>query len=313
MSLQTLAPDSKASEIVAAMQRDGACILRDVLSPETLARIDADVKPWIDRSEPGADDFTGRQTKRTGALIARCPETRPVVTHPLILAAANELLGPYCERIQLHLTQTIDILPGQAAQILHRDRLAWGGYIPKPIEPQFNTIWALTEFTEENGATHLIPGSHDWPLDRNPESPNESIQAVMSRGSVLCYSGTVIHGGGANRSDAARIGLNVTYCLGWLRQEENQFLSCPPHIAKDLEPTLTDLLGYTMGNYALGYYSHPEMVDGLPDTLPPEIAIGRRPDQIPGNTLISGGPTTANVADLISTAGNNASDRPERH
>jgi ectoine hydroxylase-related dioxygenase (phytanoyl-CoA dioxygenase family) len=312
MSLQTLAPDSKASEIVAAMQRDGACIVRDVLSPETLARIDADVKPWIDRSEPGADDFTGRQTKRTGALIARCPETRPVVTHPLILEAANELLGPYCERIQLHLTQTIDILPGQAAQILHRDRLAWGGYIPKPIEPQFNTIWALTEFTEENGATHLIPGSHDWPLDRNPESPNESIQAVMSRGSVLCYSGTVIHGGGANRSDAARIGLNVTYCLGWLRQEENQFLSCPPHIAKDLEPTLTDLLGYTMGNYALGYYSHPEMVDGLPDTLPPEIAIGRRPDQIPGNTLISGGPTTANVADLISTAGNNASDRPER-
>jgi ectoine hydroxylase-related dioxygenase (phytanoyl-CoA dioxygenase family) len=312
MSLQTLAPDSKASEIVAAMQRDGACILRDGLSPETLARIDADVKPWIDRSEPGADDFTGRQTKRTGALIARCPETRPVVTHPLILAAANELLGPYCERIQLHLTQTIDILPGQAAQILHRDRLAWGGYIPKPIEPQFNTIWALTEFTEENGATHVIPGSHDWPLDRNPQSPNESIQATMSRGSVLCYSGTVIHGGGANRSDAARIGLNVTYCLGWLRQEENQFLSCPPHIAKDLEPTLTDLLGYTMGNYALGYYSHPEMVDGLPDTLPPEIAIGRRPDQIPGNTLISGGPTTANVADLIATAGNNASDRPER-
>ena len=312
MSLQTLAPDSKSSEIVAAMQRDGACIVRDVLSPETLARIDADVKPWIDRSEPGADDFTGRQTKRTGALIARCPESRPVVTHPLILEAANEFLGPYCERIQLHLTQTIDILPGQAAQILHRDRLAWGGYIPKPIEPQFNTIWALTEFTEKNGATHLIPGSHDWPLDRNPESPNESIQAVMSRGSVLCYSGTVIHGGGANRSDAARIGLNVTYCLGWLRQEENQFLSCPPHIAKDLEPTLTDLLGYTMGNYALGYYSHPEMVDGLPDTLPPEIAIGRRPEQIPGNTLISGGPTTANVADLVSTAGNNARDRPER-
>ena len=312
MSLQTLAPDSKSSEIVAAMQRDGACIVRDVLSPETLARIDADVKPWIDRSEPGADDFTGRQTKRTGALIARCPESRPVVTHPLILEAANEFLGPYCERIQLHLTQTIDILPGQAAQILHRDRLAWGGYIPKPIEPQFNTIWALTEFTEKNGATHLIPGSHDWPLDRNPESPNESIQAVMSRGSVLCYSGTVIHGGGANRSDAARIGLNVTYCLGWLRQEENQFLSCPPHIAKDLEPTLTDLLGYTMGNYALGYYSHPEMVEGLPDTLPPEIAIGRRPEQIPGNTLISGGPTTANLADLVSTAGNNARDRPER-
>ena len=309
MSLQTLAPDCKASEIVAVMQRDGACIVRDVLSPETLARLNADLKPWIDRSKTGADDFTGRHTKRTGALIARCPESRPLVTHPLILEAANELLGPYCQRIQLHLTQTIDILPGQVAQILHRDRLAWGGYIPKPIEPQFNTLWALTDFTEENGATHIIPGSQDWPLDRNPKSQSESIQAAMRRGSVLCYSGTVIHGGGANRSDAARIGLNVTYCLSWLRQEENQFLSCPPHIARDLEPTLTDLLGYTMGNYALGYYSHPEMVDGLPDTLPPEIAIGRKPEEIPGNTLISGGPTAEQLDDQIATAGKRGGDR----
>ncbi len=308
MSLQTLAPDSKASEIVAAMQRDGACIVRDVLDPEALARLDADLKPWIDRSQTGADDFTGRFTKRTGALIARCPESRPVVTNPLILEAANEFLGPYCERIQLHLTQTIAIGPGQEAQILHRDRLAWGGYIPKPIEPQFNTIWALTDFTEENGATHLIPGSHDWPLDRNPKSHGESLQASMSRGSVLCYSGTVIHGGGANRSEAARIGLNVTYCLGWLRQEENQFLSCPPHIAKDLEPALTDLLAYTMGNYALGYYSHTEMVDGLPDTLPPEIAIGRRPEQIPGNTRISGGPKAEDLDDLVAMAGARGGD-----
>jgi len=303
MTLQTLSPDSKASEIVASIQRDGACIVRDVLSPDALARLDADLAPWIERSQPGTDDFTGRFTKRTGALVARCPEVRPVVTNPLILAAANELLGPYCERIQLHLSQTIDILPGQAAQVLHRDRLAWGGYIPKSIEPQFNTIWALTDFTEENGATHVIPGSQHWPLDRDPKSPSESIQATMNRGSVLCYSGTVIHGGGANRSDAARIGLNITYCLGWLRQEENQLLSCPPRIARDLEPELTDLLGYTMGNYALGYYSHPEMVDGLPDTLPPEVAIGRSIGEIPDNTLISGGPTADRLDELVATAG----------
>jgi hypothetical protein len=303
MTLQTLSPDSKASEIAAAIHRDGACVVRDVLTEDALARLDADLAPWIERSEPGVDDFTGRRTKRTGALVARCPEIRPVVTHPLVLEAANEFLGPYCERIQLHLTQTIDILPGQAAQILHRDRLAWGGYLAKSVEPQFNTIWALTDFSEENGATHVIPGSQDWPLDRNPKSPTESIQATMSRGSVLCYSGTVIHGGGANRSDAARVGLNITYCLGWLRQEENQFLSCPPHIAKDLEPELTDLLGYTMGNYALGYYSHPEMVDGLPDTLPPEVAIGRSPNEIPGNTLISGGPTTDQLDELVAVAG----------
>jgi ectoine hydroxylase-related dioxygenase (phytanoyl-CoA dioxygenase family) len=303
MSLETLGPHSKAAEIVAALQRDGVCIVSDVLCEDALARLEDDLTPWIERSQAGADDFTGRHTKRTGALVARCPEVRPLVLHPMILEAANGFLGPYCERIQLHLTQTIDILPGETAQILHRDRLAWGGYIPKPIEPQFNTIWALTDFTQENGATHVIPGSHLWPLDRNPKSPDESVQATMRRGSVLCYSGTVIHGGGANRSDAARIGLNITYCLGWLRQEENQFLSCPPRIATDLPPELTDLLGYTMGNYALGYYSHPEMVDGLPDTLPPEVAIGRGPDQLPGNTLISGGPGADEFADAVARAG----------
>ena len=306
MSLQTLAPTGKPAEVAAALRRDGACIIRDVLSEKTLERLKTDLNPWIERSQTGADDFTGRLTKRTGALIARCPESRPVVTHPLIVKAANEFLRPYCERIQLHLTQTIDILPGQGAQILHRDRLAWGGYIPKPIEPQFSTIWALTDFTEANGATHVVPGSQDWPLDRNPKSPDEGIQAVMSCGSVLCYSGTVIHGGGANRSDAARTGINITYCLGWLRQEENQFLSCPPEIAKDLDPELTDLLGYTMGNYALGYYSHPQMVDGLPDTLPPEIALGRSPREIPGNTLISGGPSADRLDELVSEAGKNA-------
>jgi ectoine hydroxylase-related dioxygenase (phytanoyl-CoA dioxygenase family) len=286
MSLQTLAPDSKPGEIVDALKRDGACIIRDLLSEEELARVNADLAPWIERSQPGADDFIGRRTKRTGALVARCPETRPLIVHPLVVDAARDFLGPWCHRIQLHLTQTIDILPGQGAQMLHRDRLAWGGFLPLPIEPQFNTIWALTDFTRENGATHVIPGSHEWPLDRNPESPDEGVQAEMSRGSVLVYSGTVIHGGGENRSDAPRIGMNITYCLSWLRQEENQFLSCPPEVARELDADLSDLLGYTMGNYALGYYSHPEMVEGLPDTLPPEIALGRQPRDRSGKLLI---------------------------
>lgn len=263
------------------MKRDGACIVRDVVSDEELARLQADLEPWIDRTQTGPDSFSGRKTRRTGGLIARCPECRPLVTHPLVLDAAGELLGPYCERIQIHLTQTIAILPGESRQILHRDRLAWGGFIPKPIEPQFNTIWALTDFTEENGATHIVPGSQDWPLERNPDSSSQTLQAEMSRGSVLCYDGSVVHGGGANRSSAPRIGLNITYCLSWLRQEENQFLSCPPEIARNLPQQLTDLLGYTMGNYALGYYAHPEMLEGLPDTLPPEVAIGRMPREKP--------------------------------
>ena len=99
----------------------------------------------------------------------------------------------------------------------------------------------------------------------------------MSKGSVLFYSGSVLHSGGENRSDHARLGLNITYCLGWLRQEENQYLSCPPHIARDLEPELQELIGYTQGDYALGYYSDPEAGPERAGLLPPEWALGRGP------------------------------------
>ncbi len=99
----------------------------------------------------------------------------------------------------------------------------------------------------------------------------------MSAGSVFLYSGSVLHSGGENRSDQARLGVNLTYTLGWLRQEENQYLSCPPHIAKDLDPELQELLGYTQGNYALGYYSDPEGRNPGWEITPPELALGRKP------------------------------------
>jgi len=281
--LQTFSPDTESEILSQALVDNGACIVRDVLDAGEINRIRKEIDPWIERSETGRDDFTGRKTKRTGALVARSPACCDLLTHPKILAAANKFLEPYCDRIIVHLTQTIDIFPGQEAQLLHRDRLAWGTYLPKEIEPQFNTIWALTDFTKENGATHVVPGSNHWPLKQNAKR-DQTIQAEMSAGSVLLYSGTVIHGGGENRSNAERLGINMTYCLGWLRQEENQYLSCPPEVAKDLPKAVTDLLGYTMGNYALGYYSSPSMVDGLPDTLLPEIAVGKTAGEQPPNT-----------------------------
>jgi ectoine hydroxylase-related dioxygenase (phytanoyl-CoA dioxygenase family) len=168
-------------------------------------------------------------------------------------------------------------MPGQGKQVIHRDRWAWGKYL-QGIEPQLNTIWALTDFSEENGATQVVPGSVDWPDDRQPE-PDEICQAVMPAGSLLLYSGSVFHGGGENRSNADRVGLNITYSLGWLRQEENQFLSCPPEIAKDLEPALQDLLGYTQGSYALGYYTPPLPPGEGPEIVGPEYAVGRQAGQ----------------------------------
>jgi len=276
MTLQTLPRDAAVDDIVAAVERDGAAILKDAIPAQTVKQMVGELKPYIDATPMGRDDFTGRQTQRTGALVARTPTCRELILHPQVLGAARAFLEPYTDKILLHLTQTIHINPGNAAQPIHRDRLAWGNYIPKEIEPQFNTIWALTDFTSENGATRCVPGSHKWDWERRAQ-PEEIVQAEMTAGSVFLYTGSVLHSGGENRSSAARLGLNLTYTLGWLRTEENQYLSCPPHIARDLDPELQELLGYTQGTYALGYYSDPETQHAESDILPPEMALGRMP------------------------------------
>jgi hypothetical protein len=269
--LETLLADAPPEAILSILRRDGAIILEDALPVEASDSLLAELRPYMEATPTGRDQFSGRQTTRTGALVARSPRARAIVTDPRILALADGFLLPYCERYQLHLTQVIRLKPGQGAQVIHRDRWAWGPHLPA-IEPQLNTIWALTDFTAENGATQVVPGSLDWPDDRQVQ-PFEITQAVMRKGSLLLYSGGVFHGGGENRSGADRIGLNITYSLGWLRQEENQYLSCPPAIARMLDPALQKLLGYTMGSYALGYFTPPLPPGEGPEIVPPEFAL----------------------------------------
>ena len=265
--------DAGIEAVMAVLRRDGAVIVDAVLDEAAMAALAAEVMPYIAATPTGRDDFTGSHTTRTGALVARSPLTRALVTHPLITAAADALLLPFCERWQLHLTQLIRIMPGQKAQAIHRDRWAWGTHLGH-LEPQLNTIWAVTDFTEDNGATRVVPGSLDWPDARLP-APHEIARATMRRGSVLIYSGGVFHGGGANVGSSDRIGLNLTYTLGWLRQEENQYLACPPEIARDLDPALQAMIGYTMGSYALGYYTPPLPAGAGPEVVGPEYALGR--------------------------------------
>ena len=284
-ALTTFAPDHDRDEILDAFRRDGAVIIEGLMAPELHQRVASELAPWVERTPDGRDDFVGRQTTRTGALVARSPACRELVMNELVVDLANRFLLDFSNKIQLHLTQVINIKPGQGKQPLHRDRLAWGGYIPGQIEPQFNTIWALTDFTDENGATRVVPGSPHWEDDRRA-GDDEKTQAAMPAGSVLLYSGSVIHGGGENQSSHDRTGINITYCLSWLRTEENNYLSCPPDIAKDLDPGLQEMLGYTMGNYALGYYSDPHDINGVTDILAPEFALGRKPSS--GEPLANG-------------------------
>lgn len=271
--LQTLPANSSTDDILAVLKRDGALILKDVLTTAEVAQVMNEIKPYVEATEYGRDDFTGKKTTRTGALVARSPACRDLVMNKTVVAAAETFLKPFCERIQLHLTQLIRIRPGQPKQPIHRDRWAWGTYL-KDVEPQFNTIWAITDFTKENGATQVCPGSLSWPDNYQPKD-EEIGYAEMSAGSVLLYTGGVFHGGGENASNGDRYGLNITYTLGWLRQEENQYLSCPPEIARTLPEDLQAMIGYSMGSYALGYYTPPLAAGEGPEVVPPEYALGR--------------------------------------
>ena len=267
---------SSTNEILAAVNADGAAIIDHVMGPGQADQVARETMPYILASPNGNEAFTGALTTRTGALVARSSGCRDLVKHKLVLDLVNQYLAPYCEKVQLHLTQMIRIQPGQTRQPLHRDREAWGNRIPREIEPQLNTIWALTDFSFENGATQVVPGSQHWVNERKAKD-EEITHAVMERGSVLVYSGSVIHGGGENAAAEDRIGINLTYTLGWLRQEENQFLSCPPEVAKDLDPEIQALLGYTMGSLACGYFSELGEPGTARELCPPELAVGSTP------------------------------------
>ena len=250
--LQHLPATAEPDEVAKVLADDGAVIVDDVASAELLDRFDAEITPFIEATPTGPDDFSGHNTRRTGALIARAPSSRELVMNPLVLGTCKQVLG-HASSFQLHLTQVIAIGPNEPAQPVHRDQWAYDFFtFPQGYEVQCNTIWALTDFTEENGATRVVPGSNHLE-DKLRLTPDDTVPAEMTRGSVLFYTGAAYHGGGANRSDAVRKGINITYNLSWLRQEENQYLSCPFAVASTLDEDLLRLMGYQRGAYALGY------------------------------------------------------------
>ncbi len=257
MGIAHFSPDATVVELHDTLLRDGALIIDDLAStlPGGAVQLDAirnDMQPYIDATPVGGDNFTGKNTRRSGALIARSPASHDLIRHATILEVAAKLLHR-AQTFQLHLTQVISIGPNSPAQAIHRDEWAFDFFeFPSDHHVQCNTIWAMTDFTEDNGATRLIPGSQADPVERG-RSVDESVPAEMTKGSCLLYTGKVYHGGGANDSDDVRVGLNVTYNVGWLRQEENQYLSVPREIAATLDDDLLRLMGYRIGAYALGY------------------------------------------------------------
>ncbi len=270
--IKTFKKDISSDEMVKTLQEDGCFIFEDFLSNNEVNDIESDLDPFIEATMRSNTNFGGFKTTRTGALMARSPNCRKLAINKRIMSLVKSFLGPYASTFQLHVTQVIRVLPGEKAQMAHRDRWAWSqlqlpaneeprvnpvlAKIMTEIEPQLNFMLAITDFNEENGATLVAPGSHKSADDA--QLPDESfVPAEMSRGSMLVFSGSILHGAGSNTSNKDRIGLNIDYSLGWLRQEDNQYLSCPPELAKDFDPKLQALLGYAVAGPSLGYFTPP--------------------------------------------------------
>ena len=270
--------DTPIEEMLQILDDDAGLIIDNFLNEDGLERIKNDLKPYLEVTKNGQDEFTGFETKRVGALMARSKTCQDLALDPLINQMAESFLGPHCESYQLHFTSAIQIGPGESSQILHRDRGVWGGYIPRKIETQFSTVWAINDFTKENGATQVVPGSHKWHKDREP-LPEEIAYAEMKAGSVFIYTGSVLHGGGTNVTEQPRLGVFLHYAPSWLRQEENQYLSCPPEVAKNFSPELRSLIGYSKGGYVLGFFTDPEDNEGRLESVSPEKIFGESKDQ----------------------------------
>jgi ectoine hydroxylase-related dioxygenase (phytanoyl-CoA dioxygenase family) len=242
-----------SDEVAASLREKGVAIVERLAPSELCDRVRTELEPHIAATPAGGDEFTGANTRRTGALLARSTSSAEMVAHPLVLDVADKVLWEKKTTFQLHLTQAITITPGAVGQYLHRDQWCFDFFpFPDDMEVEVSTIWALDDFTEANGATRVVPGSHRAD-DPRQFTLADTVPAVMPRGSVVLYTGRTVHGGGANTSNEWRTGVNVDYVLGWLRQEENQYLSVPIDVVRELPERVQRLMGYEMGAYALGY------------------------------------------------------------
>ena len=261
---------ASADAILAALDEHGFAVIERLADAATMDRLDADFDPYMNKVALGKTEFAGFQTRRINNLLAKSPTCGELALHPLLMALCDRVLLPYCVRYHLHVTSLIELQPGERMQGLHRDGTIYPVRFPS-IPTTLASFWACTDFTEENGGTLVVPGSHRWDHDREPK-PEEIVATTMPRGSVLVYTSNLIHGSGDNRSNGPRRGMALHYNLGWLRQEENQFLSLPPEIARTLPEVLARLVGYDFGAPYLGFVEAGHPLTLLRDATPADMA-----------------------------------------
>jgi len=275
--LTRLSSNDTVDNVIAALERDGGVVIEGFLAPETLAGLRADLIPLLERQARGRDRFSGLQTRRLSALFAHTRHCVPIATHPLYLPAAKHFLcrprdvwvgdrrRPVAADLRIGVTQAIQLGPGQAAQPLHRDDTAF--LWPHPTggrEGRVQVICAVTDFTAENGGTLVIPGSHLWDDERQPQM-SETVPTVMNAGSALIFLGSTFHAGGANvTADEWRAAAGLALDAANVRQEENMYLALAPEVVASYPEEIQRLLGWSAGTNHMGWVEiDGQMVDPI--------------------------------------------------
>ena len=269
--ITTLPSNSSTEDIIEVLEKDGAAIVDGFVSQEWLSEFNSAVQTSIDNykpfdyGEPEAEEFLGRQTVRLNGLMRKAPNYIDLITDDRLLAIMDHFLAPNCGQYRLNASEIIEIHGGETAQELHWDDVIWPAHFWAPnLLLQFNVMIAATDFTESNGATLVVPGSHKWDHSERQPKQNEITQAVMNAGSAVFIPGKTLHGGGNNTDGIKRRAIVASYVLGWLRTQENHFLHTSIDEAKEWPERVRQLLGYDL--YAhydeniqggpLGYYEY---------------------------------------------------------
>lgn len=240
--------DFGVGAVLDGLRSDGVVVCERVLSPDRVASIRADLDRILTEVPTGRNDFEGHRTKRIYNLFGKTRVFDELAVDPILLGVLDGLLGP----AQLSAPTGIEIGPGEPAQVLHRDDSIYP--LPRPHgEVVLNTMWALEDFTAANGATRFLEGSHRWEPERQPSADDPVTAAEMPAGSVAFYTGSIWHGGGANSTDRARLGVILEYAAAWLRPQENHVIGVPPAVVAELPERLQQLLGYNIYPPFMGY------------------------------------------------------------
>ena len=258
MALQSFESDAARADVVSILREDGAVIVNNLVGTDTADTVSRELRHAFDSEGRNSEsDFNGFSTLRISAILAHSRTSAELIGHPCVLEVMDDILLPHCLSYRTGSCTGIEVLPGETDQVLHSDDGIYPLRIPG-VEWQADVMWALDDFTAENGATRVVLGSHRWD-GPGRRGEDDVTLAVMPKGSALFYLGSVRHGGGANRGEHARMGLINTYSLGWLRQEENHYLTIPREVADSYPERIRRLIGYQGHGRNLGWY--PDMPD----------------------------------------------------